>query len=88
MVSFFYLGFKVACQFGLQVLKKKHHLYERTESLISGVSQIFFLLLVLFQQLPSRIKIYHQYLIDNVLCLICLYLYLFQAETEKTIPYL
>lgn len=41
MVSFFYLGFKVACQYGLQVLKKKHHLYERTESLISGVSQIF-----------------------------------------------
>lgn len=84
-LSFFRLGFKVACQNGLQVLENKHHLHENTDSFLEYFSEVFFLL---SKQLSSCIKIYHQYLIDNALRLLCLFVPGRNCTifAEKTIP--
>jgi len=77
LFSVFYLGFKVACQNGVEMLENKHYLHEKKHSFFEYFSDIVFLL---SKQLPSCIKIYHQYLTDGVLHLLCLSFCLFQAE--------
>lgn len=66
------------------MLENKHHLHEKTDSFLEYCSETK--KSVLPKQLPSCIKIYHQYLTDNVLCLLCLSSCFFQAKTVAFMP--